>query len=75
MNTVRGICLRSPVKLLQLNPLLARSLRGRLPYIDALNHLQIEALKRYRGGQRDEGLKRTVLLTINGIAASLRNSG
>jgi phosphoenolpyruvate carboxylase len=46
-----------------------------VPYIDPLNHLQVEALRRYRSGQTDERVKRTILLTINGIAAGLRNSG
>jgi phosphoenolpyruvate carboxylase len=61
--------------LLESNPLLARSFRNRVPYIDPLNHLQIEALKRYRAGDINDNLKRTILLTMNGIAAGLRNSG
>ena len=62
-------------ELLEGNPLLARSFRNRVPYIDPLNHLQVEALRRYRAGQTDEQVKRAILLTINGIAAGLRNSG
>jgi phosphoenolpyruvate carboxylase len=61
--------------LLEDNPLLARSIRNRFPYIDPLNHLQIELLQRYRAGRQDERVKRNILLTINGIAAGLRNSG
>jgi phosphoenolpyruvate carboxylase len=61
--------------LLEDNPLLARSIRNRFPYIDPLNHLQIELLQRYRAGHQDERVKRNILLTINGIAAGLRNSG
>jgi phosphoenolpyruvate carboxylase len=57
------------------NPTLARSIRNRLPYIDPLNHLQVELLRRLRAGSRDETLKRAIHLTINGIAAGLRNSG
>ena len=62
--------------LLQNNPTLSRSLRNRIPYIDPLNHLQVELLRRLRGGggDRDE-LRRAVHLTINGVAAGLRNSG
>jgi phosphoenolpyruvate carboxylase len=62
--------------LLQNNLTLARSLRNRIPYIDPLNHLQIELLRRLRagGGDRDE-LRRAIHLTINGVAAGLRNSG
>jgi phosphoenolpyruvate carboxylase len=62
-------------ELLAANPLLARSFRNRVPYIDPLNHLQVEALRRYRSGQTDDRVKRAILLTINGIAAGLRNSG
>jgi phosphoenolpyruvate carboxylase len=62
-------------ELLEDNPLLARSFRNRRPYIDPLNHLQVESLRRYRAGEQDERTKRAILLTINGIAAGLRNSG
>jgi phosphoenolpyruvate carboxylase len=61
--------------LLEDNPLLARSFRNRRPYIDPLNHLQVAALRRYRAGEQDDKTKRAILLTINGIAAGLRNSG
>jgi phosphoenolpyruvate carboxylase len=57
------------------NPTLARSIRDRFPYLDPLNHLQVELLRRHRGGQTDERTKRTIHLTINGVAAGLRNSG
>jgi phosphoenolpyruvate carboxylase len=62
-------------ELLAGNPLLSRSLSNRLPYIDPLNHIQVEALRRYRAGQTDDLVKRAILLTVNGIAAGLRNSG
>jgi phosphoenolpyruvate carboxylase len=62
-------------ELLESNPLLARSFRNRVPYIDPLNHLQVEALRRYRAGKADDRIKHAILLTINGIAAGLRNSG
>jgi phosphoenolpyruvate carboxylase len=62
--------------LLQSNPLLARSLRNRIPYIDPLNHLQVELLRRLRSGRDgNDELRRAVHLTINGVAAGLRNSG
>ena len=57
------------------NPTLARSIRDRFPYLDPLNHLQVELLRRHRGGQTDERTKRAIHLTINGVAAGLRNSG
>jgi len=61
--------------LLQSNPLLARSIRNRFPYLDPLNHIQVELLRRYRAGDREERTQRGIHLTINGIAAGLRNSG
>ena len=61
--------------LLDDNPTLARSIRNRFPYLDPLNHLQVELLRRYRAGQTDERTKRAIHLTINGLAAGLRNSG
>ncbi len=62
-------------ELLDLNPLLKRSIRNRFPYIDPLNHLQVELLRRFRAGENDERAQRGIHLTINGIAAGLRNSG
>ena len=61
--------------LLEDNPTLERSIRNRFPYLDPLNHLQIELLRRYRAGQTDERTRRAIHLTINGLAAGLRNSG
>ena len=52
----RARCSRSPAhaSLLDDNPTLARSIRNRFPYLDPLNHLQVELLRRYRAGQTDE---------------------
>jgi phosphoenolpyruvate carboxylase len=61
--------------LLERNPLLARSIRNRFPYLDPLNHVQIELLRRHRAGDTDERVVHGIHLTINGIAAGLRNSG
>jgi phosphoenolpyruvate carboxylase len=61
--------------LLERNPLLARSIRNRFPYIDPLNHVQIELLQRHRAGATDESVVEGIHLSINGIAAGLRNSG
>ena len=44
------------------------------PYLDPLNHVQIELLKRHRAGNTDERVVQAIQLTINGIAAGLRNS-
>jgi phosphoenolpyruvate carboxylase len=57
------------------NAALQRSMRHRFPYIDPLHHLQIELVRRYRAGQTDERLQRGIHISINGIAAGLRNTG
>ena len=57
------------------NPMLRRSLQLRSPYMDPLNHLQVELLKRHRAGETDERLARGIHLSINGVASGLRNSG
>jgi phosphoenolpyruvate carboxylase len=57
------------------NPALARSIRNRFPYLDPLNHLQLELLRRHRAGDAEERVKRGIHLSINGLAAGLRNSG
>jgi len=62
-------------ELLAKNPTLANAIKHRLPYLDPLNHLQVELLKRYRSGRTGERVRRGIHLTINGIAAGLRNSG
>jgi phosphoenolpyruvate carboxylase len=61
--------------LLEHNSLLERSIRHRFPYLDPLNHLQVELLKRHRAGDGDDRVVRGIHLTINGVAAGLRNSG
>jgi phosphoenolpyruvate carboxylase len=61
--------------LLEHHPLLANTIRDRFPYIDPLNHIQVELLKRYRSGDTDSRVVTGIHLTINGIAAGLRNSG
>ena len=57
------------------NPTLARSIRNRFPYLDPLNHLQIELIRRVRSGDLEERTQRALHLTINGLAAGLRNTG
>jgi phosphoenolpyruvate carboxylase len=61
--------------LLEDNPTLARSIRNRFPYLDPLNHVQVELLRRYRAGDTGARTQRAIHLTINGLAAGLRNSG
>jgi phosphoenolpyruvate carboxylase len=62
------------------NPLLARSIQNRFAYLDPLNHLQVELIKRHRSvvsepGKVDERVHRGIHLSINGVAAGLRNTG
>jgi phosphoenolpyruvate carboxylase len=61
------------------NPSLARSIEHRFPYIDPLNHLQVELMRRYRRIAADdpamERVQRGIHLSINGVAAGLRNTG
>ena len=57
------------------NAALKRSVFNRFPYLEPLNHLQVELLRRYRGGDDDPQVKRGILLTMNGLATALRNSG
>jgi phosphoenolpyruvate carboxylase len=61
--------------LLEQQPRLRDSIRRRLPYIDPLNHLQVALMRRYRQGDTDHDIRVGIHLTINGIAAGLRNSG
>ena len=69
-----NLLLNSSVRL-SCNPTLANSIKNRLPYLDPLNHLQVELIKRFRSGATDERIKQGILLSINGIAAGLRNTG
>ncbi|WP_370663946.1 phosphoenolpyruvate carboxylase [Massilia forsythiae] len=62
------------------NPLLARSIQNRFAYLDPLNHLQVELIQRHRAlskepDQVDERVHRGIHLSINGVAAGLRNTG
>ena len=52
-----------------------RSVRHRFPYIDPLHHLQVELMRRYRAGEGGERLQRGIHISINGVAAGLRNTG
>ncbi|MGE4480361.1 phosphoenolpyruvate carboxylase [Acidocella sp.] len=65
--------------LLDRNPVLRRSVINRFPYLDPLNHVQVEMLRRYRAqsgeGEASERIRRGVHISINGVAAALRNSG
>ena len=74
--TVSALALITGEKhLLADNASLQRSIRHRFPYIDPLHHLQVELIRRYRAGQADERVQRGIHISINGIAAGLRNTG
>ncbi|MEK1930331.1 MAG: phosphoenolpyruvate carboxylase, partial [Pararhizobium sp.] len=62
-------------ELLERNPSLRRSILNRFPYLDPLNHLQVDLLRRHRSGDSSPEVQQNLHLTINGIAAGLRNSG
>lgn len=61
--------------LLDDNPMLARSVRSRYPYLLPLNTLQLEMLRRYREGDTDPKVVHGIRLAMNGLATALRNSG
>jgi phosphoenolpyruvate carboxylase len=67
-------------ELMEADPVIQRSVQLRNPYVDPLNYLQVEMLRRLRAlpnpeGAEAEGCREVVVLTINGIAAGLRNTG
>lgn len=61
--------------LLDDNPMLARSVRSRYPYLLPLNVIQVEMMQRYRAGDESEEVSRNIQLTMNGLSTALRNSG
>ncbi|HEY2658762.1 MAG TPA: phosphoenolpyruvate carboxylase [Caulobacteraceae bacterium] len=69
------LAIAGQTELLEHNPRLAQSILVRLPYIDPLNVLQVELLSRHRAGEIEDGLRRGIHMSINGISAGLRNSG
>jgi phosphoenolpyruvate carboxylase len=62
-------------RLLEKHPALEESIRLRLPYIEPLNLLQVELLKRHRAGETDVRVREGIQLSINAVATALRNSG
>jgi phosphoenolpyruvate carboxylase len=62
-------------RLLERNPVLARSISLRNPYVDSLSLVQVELLRRKRAGERSDELDYALAATINGISAGLRNTG
>ena len=62
-------------ELLAQSPRLAESIGSRLPYVNALNHLQVDLLRRRREGDASREVRAGIHMSINGVAAGLRNSG
>jgi phosphoenolpyruvate carboxylase len=73
---VRGILeVTAHRDLLEENPVLQRSIRVRNPYVDPINLVQVELLRRLRGGSSDDRLRDAFVVTVNGITAGMRNAG
>jgi phosphoenolpyruvate carboxylase len=69
------LAITGQTRLLERHPALDDSIRLRLPYIEPLNYLQVELLKRHRAGETDPRVREGIQLSINAIATALRNSG
>jgi phosphoenolpyruvate carboxylase len=69
------LAITGQTRLLEKNPVLDASIRLRLPYIEPLNLLQVELLKRHRAGETDVRVAEGIQLSINAVATALRNSG
>ena len=75
LTTKQLFAIMEQTRLLESNPLLERSINNRFPYLDPMNHVQVELLRMLRADADDEAVRAGVHLSINGIAAGLRNSG
>jgi phosphoenolpyruvate carboxylase len=69
------LAITGQTELLGGQPELDRLIRLRMPYVEPLNHVQIELIRRRRAGDTDPRVREGILLAINGVAAGLRNSG
>jgi phosphoenolpyruvate carboxylase len=73
--TERVLAVTGHERLLEDKPVLSRAVELRNPYVDALSHLQLRALREIRSGTADDTVERLLLLTVNGVAAGLQNTG
>jgi phosphoenolpyruvate carboxylase len=62
-------------ELLESNPVLARSIKLRNPYVDPMHLIQVDLLRRKRAGEDTPEVNRAISATISGISAGLRNTG
>jgi phosphoenolpyruvate carboxylase len=62
-------------ELLENNPVLARSIKLRNPYVDPMHLIQVDLLRRKRAGEDTPEVNRAISATISGISAGLRNTG
>jgi phosphoenolpyruvate carboxylase len=69
------LAITGQTELLERNQVLARSIRLRNPYVDPMSLIQIDLLRRKRGGDESDAINRALAATINGISAGLRNTG
>jgi phosphoenolpyruvate carboxylase len=80
-NTVQAVLeVKGQTALMENEPVIQRSVLRRNPYVDPLNYLQVEMLCRLRAlpdpnGEEAQAIREVIVLTINGIAAGLRNTG
>jgi phosphoenolpyruvate carboxylase len=74
--TVRALlAITGQKELLESNPVLARSIRLRNPYVDPMHLIQVDMLRRKHAGEETAEVNRAIAATISGIAAGLRNTG
>jgi phosphoenolpyruvate carboxylase len=74
--TVKAVlAITRQTELLQSNPVLARSIKLRNPYVDPMHLIQVDLLKRKRAGEDTPEINRAISATISGISAGLRNTG
>jgi phosphoenolpyruvate carboxylase len=62
-------------RLLDREPVLRRSIDRRNPYVDPISFVQVELLRRLRGGTSQDSTLRAILRTVNGIAGGLKSTG
>ncbi len=69
------LCVGGHAELLENSPVLRRSISVRNPYVDPINLLQVELLRRLRAADAEDRLREALLVTVNGVAAGMRNTG